>query len=343
MNTLSNNGQTSSTTTQLAKEQWLVHDIPQDCGLLPTIGVLFWIGWLGILPWLFVLTFLFGSFQALQLVLATCILSLILPRYFLGDLGMKIGDWLVWHGAKYFGLKTTIEDPKALLELSRQQKTPIFSLEPHHLLPFSAVAFHPVLKRIPGYTNCCVLISSAIFQVPFMRQVFSWTHGFSADKKTFRSLLKKKRPPVLIPGGVHEVTLMDPLHPDHLTLYLNKRKGFIKLALENGSPIVPAFSFHLDECYGFWLPSGKLYSNFARILGFAPVFFWGRHGIPLGLPKPKKVHVVIGSPIDVPHEGEFVKEESIEKYHKVFLIELTSLYERHKHTEGYGNKTLIIT
>lgn len=342
MTPISNNNHTTSTSIQFAQERCLVHDIPQDCSLLPTIAVFFWIGWLGTIPWLFFLICTFCSSSTLQSFLCICIISLMLPRSFSGNLGIKFGDWMVCNGAKYFGLKTTIENPDALVELSRLGKTPIFTLEPHHLLPFSAVAFHPALKRIPGYTNCCVLVSSAIFHVPFMRQVFSWAHGFSADKQTFRSLLKKKRSPVLIPGGVHEVTLMDPLHPNNLTLYLKNRKGFVKLALENGSPIVPAFAFHLDECYGFWLPRGKIYSNLARILGFAPVFFWGRYGIPLGIPKAKKVHVVVGSPIQIPNEGNFVKEESIEIYHKLFLSELKGLYERYKHIEGYDNRTLCI-
>lgn len=51
--------------------------------------------------------------------------------------------------------------------------------------------------------------------------------------------------------GVQEVLLMDPNNePEKLVVFLKERKGFVKLALENGSALVPTFCFGLDGSYG---------------------------------------------------------------------------------------------
>ena len=46
---------------------------------------------------------------------------------------------------------------------------------------------------------------------------------------------------ILLPGGAHEARNWS---EDQVKLYLNKRKGFIKLALRFGVDLVPTFSFN---------------------------------------------------------------------------------------------------
>ena len=46
---------------------------------------------------------------------------------------------------------------------------------------------------------------------------------------------------ILLPGGAHEARNWS---KDQVKLYLNKRKGFIKLALRFGVDLVPTFSFN---------------------------------------------------------------------------------------------------
>ena len=144
-----------------------------------------------------------------------------------------------------------------------------------------------------------------------------------------------------IPGGVQEVTLIDPNKPDEVPLFLKSRKGFIKIALEMGSPIVPCYAFGLDGSYDFWVPKGKMISNVSRSIGFVPLFFFGRFGIPMGIPKPQKIHIVFGKPIEIAKE-EKPSADSIEKYHQVFLREMESLFEKYKESNGYGDKKLKI-
>ena len=46
---------------------------------------------------------------------------------------------------------------------------------------------------------------------------------------------------ILLPGGAHEARNWS---KDQVKLYLNKRKGFIKLAIRFGVDLVPTFSFN---------------------------------------------------------------------------------------------------
>ena len=114
----------------------------------------------------------------------------------------------------------------------------------------------------------------------------------------------KSQVTVLVPGGAHEARNWS---KDKVRLYLNKRKGFIKLCLRFGVDLVPTFSFNEQFIFrqitaeqGKWyslnsstrrnyqmifinpilLFSGsflmKLYNFVESTLGFIPVLFFGR-------------------------------------------------------------------
>jgi 2-acylglycerol O-acyltransferase 2 len=242
------------------------------------------------------------------------------------------------------GLKTIIEDEQNLLSHSSQNKALIFAFNPHDILPYAVFAFSPFLRRLPGKLNddgAC-LMTSAIFNIPFMRQVYSWTSALPVDKRTFLGRLNRGESFAFVPGGVQEVIMLDPNRPEDVVLFLKNRKGFVKLALSTGSPIVPVFGFNLDGSYGYWFPRHPYIEKLARSIGFLPLVFWGRWFVPFGIPRPKRISVVIGPAIDVPKFGEEVNQDVIDKYHDIFLKELEALFERHKHEAGYGERKLKI-
>lgn len=276
--------------------KWKVIDTPQDSGFLPTVGVTLWLGWNGIILGLILYAiFLAGQWQRVFIV-GLFTLSMGLPVNFPGALGYRLGDWMFFQAEKYFGLKTVVEDEEGLTRHANQNKAIIFAFNPHDMLPYSIFAFGPSLKRLPGKIgdDTRALMSSAIFSVPFIRQVYTWVGGLPVDKRTFLARLNNGQSFAFSPGGVQEVLNLNPAKPNELILYIKNRKGFIKLALTTGSPVVPVFSFNLDGSYGYWMPRGKMMEKVSRILGFAPMLFWGRWLIPFGIPNPRKAHVVIG-------------------------------------------------
>ena len=128
---------------------------------------------------------------------------------------------------------------------------------------------------------------------------------------------------LLIPGGVQECLYMEP-HQE--TIFLKQRFGFVKMALQTGAALVPAFAFgqsHMCVCGGlvgfvaavltphllslahsfhYARPGPPLFPASAprvlsKLIGFAPILFWGRWGTPVPFAVP--VHVVVGKPIPV--------------------------------------------
>ena len=327
-------------------ETWMIEETCQDSSLVPTIGVFLWIGGMCSLTMSFLyFIFLASSFERSVLAILY-VSSLALPRSFPGErIQCLLGSFMMKNAERYFGLKTTMEDPKSIVEIGQKGNSGIlFAMEPHDLLPYSAFTFSRFLGRIPGPAGNDVkcLMTSAIFHLPFIRQIYTYVGGESVGKATFRTLLQNKQSCVMFPGGVQEVLYMeDPKH--EILCYLKKRKGFIRLALETGTPIVPAFTFHLDGSYTFWTLNNQLFSSISRFIGFAPIFFFGRWYIPIGIPNPQKLHVVIGKPIHIPCEGRnSVKPESVDKYHQLYIQQLEALYLRHRKEEGYEHRSLKI-
>jgi len=359
-----------------SRRKYKVVSTPIDSGFIPTLGVTLWLGWTGAPILMFLLALLLPDRTFILLrstLIGLMIASLILPRSF-GSVGERIGNWMMRQAEAYFGLTTTIEDEQALLDISNlpldasSSSSPpcvIFAFEPHDLIPFAVFAFNSSLKRLPGRigeTGCC-LITGACFKVPFMRQVYSWVGSHPIDKTTFRKRLEKGQSLTMVPGGVQEVIFMmkermkrrkqlktkkkisDDANEDgeDIVLFLKNRKGFVKLALEYGVSIVPVFGFHIDESFGFFIPpDGPIVRQMARSLGLLPVFYWGRWGIPFGIPRSKRVNVVIGKPIAIPKMGNNVTDSAVDTYHQLYLEELEKLFERHKVQEGYGHRKLRI-
>jgi 1-acyl-sn-glycerol-3-phosphate acyltransferase len=133
---------------------------------------------------------------------------------------------------------------------------------------------------------------------------------------------------------------------ESVVLYLNKRKGFIKLAIQHGSTLVPAFTFGYDGAYNTWMPKDTL--NLNHSLGFLPMLFFGRflgtgHKIlPLSIPYPDgPTTIVMGDPIPV-KKNENPSSEEIERYHLAFVDGMKTVFEDHKVSCGQGHRNLVI-
>eukprot|EP00979_Chaetoceros_neogracilis_P016631 scaffold8922_cov287-Chaetoceros_neogracile.AAC.15 len=331
-------------TAKDSKSRHKVYKTEQDASLIPTIAVSLWLGWMAGLTYSVIFAATLASAFQRNLIISIFVISLVLPPAFPGKLGERIGCWIMKNAEKYFGLKVTIENEDAFHKLNKEGKAVIFATEPHDLLPYAVFVFNSCLGYLPGQIGKTmkVLMTGAIFNLPIMKHVYTWVGGRSVDKKTFRSRLANNLSLAFVPGGVQEVVLIDPQNQNDLVLYLQNRKGFIKLALEKGTPIVPTFIFNLDGSYGYVMPRGMLVNRIARKIGFLPLFFWGRFYIPFGIPNPVNISVVFGEPFDVPCEADNISHENVEKYHKIFLQKLEELFERHKHAEGYGHRKLKI-
>ncbi|XP_069739298.1 LOW QUALITY PROTEIN: 2-acylglycerol O-acyltransferase 3-like, partial [Phaenicophaeus curvirostris] len=130
--------------------------------------------------------------------------------------------------------------------------------------------------------------------------------------------------------------------PGSHRVVLRRRKGFVRLALRHGTPLVPVYVFGEQET--FRQPALSKASRLRRLqrrlkdlLGFAPCFFWGRGGLPF-LPFAVPLTVVVGAPLFVPRIPR-PSEREVDRFHQLYLQRLQSLFEEHKVACGLHPET----
>eukprot|EP01034_Spumella_vulgaris_P023508 gene23508-29728_t len=205
----------------------------------------------------------------------------------------------------------------------------IWSIEPHDVLPCGIFAMSDYLGYFPGHSTMACL-TGAIFKVPLMRHIFTWTRAASVDKKYMIRLLKEGISPIVCPGGALEVTFMT--NEPQCTMYIKKRLGLVKLAMQFGVPIIPTVTYHGNDAYNFYIFKNKTMQNLSRKFGFVPVIILGIFDIPFAQPKSMPLQVIVGLPIPVAKvEGKPTDEQATRR-----------LYEDHKAEFGLEHLTLNI-
>jgi len=119
-----------------------------------------------------------------------------------------------------------------------------------------------------------------------------------------------------------------------------QRKGFIKLALQTGTPIIPLYMFGNTTVLTplRWKPL----MNLSRTLQASITYVWGSCGLPI--PRKKTLCYVRGLVLDMPKIAEPTQED-IDKYHQLYIDEVKRIYEKYAPTvcDGdYKHKKLVI-
>ncbi|KAJ3100192.1 Diacylglycerol O-acyltransferase 2 [Phlyctochytrium planicorne] len=217
-------------------------------------------------------------------------------------------------------------------------KNYIFCVHPHGVYAmgyFAAVTGNPkVFKSVfPGLDIFAVTLPIN-FRLPLWREFMLSLGMISCDRKALETVLMPKpkkgesqtgKALILVTGGGEEFLHMTPKTMD---LVINKRKGFIKLALTTGSSLVPFIIFGENDLYTrIETPFVKKLNAFTqRVAHFAFPAISGRWG-----PIPRRVPLatVAGKPFDV-EKVENPTQEQIDELQAKYLQELQKLYDEYK-------------
>lgn len=250
-------------------------------------------------------------------------------------LGKRLG---VWRYMKSYFKSATLEKTEDL------GKGPyLFVYHPHGILAMGswltfgtdALGFG---DEFPTVRDTRLVTLNINFWAPFLRE-FLLLHGVcSCAKHSLIRLLRLNKSVALVVGGGSESLLS---YPDSYDLVLKRRRGFIKVALETGTSIVPVISFGETNTYrtvnqfpyGNWIR--RIQRRIERTLGFTIPIVLGRGVfLPFGL-LPNydlDLRVVIGSPLKVPHVDPKTMsreafEEIVEEYHGMYTKALCDLFD----------------
>ncbi|EEY54870.1 diacylglycerol O-acyltransferase, putative [Phytophthora infestans T30-4] len=203
-------------------------------------------------------------------------------------------------------------------------KRALFTFHPHGVLTcgfsFNG-AHHMAFQR----AACRWISAENLFYFPIMRDILHWMEFSSSTKTSMENTMRTGQNLCLLPGGFEEATLYQ--RGKH-RVYIQKRFGFIKLALQHGYDIYPAYTFGEEYTYHAfpylqWL---RLQLNRFRIPGV--IFF----GIPFCFFMPRSdvdLITVIGKPLRLPHIDNPSRDE-VKENHDKYVEALRDLFDRYK-------------
>lgn len=150
----------------------------------------------------------------------------------------------------------------------------------------SAIAFASTLplatEAYPLHKPTCIILSS-VFYIPILRDLALFLGYCSSSKESLTYLLSKPgggNIVCLVAGGIKE---MQYCYPNKYKFVLKNRKGFIKIALKTGSPLLPVIVFGENDIYYGQLDHPivrKLQIIFKNITSFFPIVVIGRFFLP---------------------------------------------------------------
>jgi 1-acyl-sn-glycerol-3-phosphate acyltransferase len=216
---------------------------------------------------------------------------------------------------------------------SSNKRQYIFAAQPHGVLSFvgmCSAALHPEdTIRVP------TAAASIVLKTPLLKHVMGIFNLIDASATSLKRHFQNGGSVVIYIGGIAELFKTSRTEE---RLYLQKRKGFIKLALTEGVDIVPVYLFGNSSVLSV-LTQGPLVS-LSRKLQASLTLFWGKFYLPI--PRDEKLLYVVGKPMGLPHILNPTQDD-IDKWHEKYCIEVRKIYEAYQEKlPMYKHKKLFI-
>uniref|UniRef100_A0A7S4IJ80 Acyltransferase n=1 Tax=Odontella aurita TaxID=265563 RepID=A0A7S4IJ80_9STRA len=242
---------------------------------------------------------------------------------------------------EYLGLEFKEPLPKELVEAENIDEAQfIFAVFPHGTNVDYRIIMDGMLgKVLPNVAKKLrVLSASVLFRLPLVREFSLWTHCIDARRFVAEKNLDNGMSLLVIPGGMDEQ--LRTVYGKE-TIFLSKRKGFIKLAMRQGIPIVPVYIFGCSDMFRTSNAFFRFRLWIMKTVGACIPLCMGLAGS--FCPLPIKTTVVFGKPMafEIKKVGAPSVEE-VNRAHATFTDAVLNLFDEHKNALGYGDRELHI-
>ena len=249
-------------------------------------------------------------------------------------------DWGIVALRRYLRLKLHVS--KSLQQRS-PEKPVVVGIHPHGSASDYRVAMDGLLyEALPG-REVLTLAASVLFSLPLVRELVLWTRCIDASKKVAKRALDRGLSLAVIPGGEAEQMRT---RTGIEEVFIRKRLGFVKLAMQHGAALVPCYAFGTVDLYD--ITDSQYHANakgflwtLSRKFGVAAPRYQGAFGF---LPKRGAVDLVFGEPLEVPCKTpKQPTDEELAAAHQLYCTKLKELFDKHKGALGYGDRELIMS
>jgi 2-acylglycerol O-acyltransferase 2 len=263
-----------------------------------------------------------------------------------GELSQR-SDWLrkqkIWSlFASYFPARL-----HRTAELTPTRKY-VFGYHPHGIISHGAFAAFGTealgfSQLFPGITNTLLTLDNN-FRVPFYRDYLLRMGLASVSRESCENLLNKGGPNgegmgraiTIVVGGAQESL---ETQPGTLRLILNRRKGFVKLAIRAGADLVPVLAFGENDIYEQISPAEhpqlhRFQMYVKKLMGFTIPMFHARgiFNYDVGImPYRRPLNIVVGRPITTLQQAQ-PDEKYLDQIHTQYATELQRLWDAWKDT-----------
>jgi 2-acylglycerol O-acyltransferase 2 len=195
----------------------------------------------------------------------------------------------------------------------------IYGVHPHGVI--SMVSWTTLLPN----TDIRIATLTSNFYIPVFRELLLSFGFVSVSKKSILHCLKQHKSVAIVVGGAEEALCITK------GLILDKRKGFIEIALRTGTPLVPVYNFGETELYNTYENNHVFQKVLKRVLGCTlPIVF----NI---FPKRVPIKTVFGEAIMV-QKMDNPSKEDVNRVHGQYKEALMELYKKN----GQGELKIIL-
>lgn len=226
-------------------------------------------------------------------------------------------------------------------ERIERDKNVLFGVFPHGCFPISLVLLVGIADEVfPEWTSpsasmarMSAAVASVFFHIPILAPLLTWLGAHPADPPTVRALVRRGSC-YLLPDGIAGVFHSD---MEREVVWVQQRKGFVKLAMQEGASLVPVYAFGHTQLHSVVPGPDSFFMRISRKLQLTVMLFFGRFFTPM--PHRFPLVVAFGKPIHV-EQVENPTSEQVDEVHTKFVAELKDLFNRRKHLAGWHDKEL---